>query len=88
MRSGDNSVGYRLDDRGFKSRQRLGIFLFTTAFIPALGSTQPPIQWVAEAFSLGVKRPVRGAEHSPPATAEVKNAWRCTSSNTPPWRGA
>jgi hypothetical protein len=30
---------YGLDDRGFKSRQELGIFLFTTAFRPALGPT-------------------------------------------------
>jgi hypothetical protein len=30
----------------FDSRQGLGIFLFTTAYIPALGPTQPSIQWV------------------------------------------
>jgi len=32
----------------------VGVFLFT-AFRTALGPTQPPIQWVPEAFSLGVK---------------------------------
>jgi hypothetical protein len=41
-----------------------------------------PIQWV--------KQPEREADHSPPSTANVKNAWRDTS--TPPnkssWRGA
>jgi hypothetical protein len=34
--------------------------------------TQPPIQWVPEALSLGVKRPGREAGHSPPFSAEVK----------------
>jgi hypothetical protein len=40
---------------------------------------QPPVQWVPESFSLGVKRPGRGADHSPPPNAEVKNAWSYTS---------
>jgi hypothetical protein len=35
----------------------LGIFLFTIASRPALGPTQPLIQWVPGAVSLGVKRP-------------------------------
>jgi hypothetical protein len=29
----------------------------------ALGPTQPPIQWVSGALSLGVKRPEREADH-------------------------
>jgi hypothetical protein len=37
-----------------------------------LGHTQPPIQWVPGAFSLGVKRPGREADHSPPFSAEIK----------------
>jgi len=41
---------------------------------PALGPTQPPIQWVQGALSLGVKRPWREADHSPSSNAEVKNA--------------
>jgi hypothetical protein len=32
----------------------------------ALGPTQPPIQWVPGALSLGVKWPGREADHSPP----------------------
>jgi hypothetical protein len=43
-----------LDDRGFECRQGLRIFLFTTSFRLTLGSTQPPIQWLAGALSLGV----------------------------------
>jgi len=35
-------------------------------------------------FSLGVKRPDREADHSPPSSAEVNNAWNSTS--TPPIR--
>jgi hypothetical protein len=45
-----------LDDWGFGSQQGLGIFVFTTASKPALGPTQPPIQWVPGAISLVVKR--------------------------------
>jgi hypothetical protein len=33
---------------------------------------RPPIQWVPGALSLGVKRPMREADHSPPSSAEVK----------------
>jgi hypothetical protein len=51
------------------------IFLFATASKPAL----EPTQWVAEALSPGVKRPGREADHSPPTSAEVKNAWSYTS---------
>ena len=38
---------------------------------PALWPTQPPIQWVPGLFR-GVKRPVRGADHPPPSSAEVE----------------
>jgi hypothetical protein len=62
-------------------RQGLGIFLFTTASRPALGPTQPPIQWVLGSLSLRVKRPGREANHSPPSSAEVKNAWSYTSTS-------
>jgi hypothetical protein len=51
---------------GFDSRRGLGTFLFTTASRTALGPSQPPIQWV------GVMRPGREADHSPPSGAEIK----------------
>jgi hypothetical protein len=65
----------------------LGIFLFDTTTRPALGPTQPPIQWAPGILSLGVKLPEREAEHSLPYSAEVNNA--CLHShNTPSWRGS
>jgi hypothetical protein len=77
-------LGYGLHDRWFESRQRLRIFLFTTASTLVLGTTQPPIQWVTGALSLGIKRPGREAHNSSPSSTEVKNAWSYTS--TPPIR--
>jgi hypothetical protein len=58
----------------FESRQGLRIFLFATASRPAVGPTQPPIQWVPR-----VKWPGREVDYSPPFSAEVKNAWSYTS---------
>jgi hypothetical protein len=56
----------------------------------ALGPTQPPIQWVPGALSLGVKRPGREAGHSPPSSAEVKECVELYihSPNMPSWGGA
>jgi hypothetical protein len=59
----------------FDSRRGLEFFLFTTASRTALGPTQPPIQWVPGARSLGVKRPGYETDNSLPSSAEVKNAW-------------
>jgi len=39
---------------------------------PTLGPNQPLNQWVPGLLSLGVKRPERKADHSPPSSAEVK----------------
>jgi hypothetical protein len=52
-----------------------GFLLFTTASRLALGSSRPPIQWVTSVLPRGIKRPGLEADHSPPLTAEVKNAW-------------
>jgi hypothetical protein len=72
-------LGWTISVLGFDSRLVLGIFLFTTASRTALESTQLPIQLVPGALSLGVKRPGREVDHSPPFSAEVKNAWNYNS---------
>jgi hypothetical protein len=64
------------------SRGRVKNFLFSTSSRPALGSAQPPIQWVMGALVPGVKRQGREADHSP-SSAEVKKMWIYTS--TPPY---
>jgi hypothetical protein len=43
-----------------------------------------PMLWVPGVISLGLKRLGREANHSPPSSAEVENAWSYTS--TPPIR--
>jgi hypothetical protein len=61
-RSRDNSVSIATSlwfgGPGFiLGRGKYWIIFFTTAFRSALGSTQPPTQWVSGALSLEVKRP-------------------------------
>jgi hypothetical protein len=83
-------MGWTIGVLGFDSRRGLRIFLFTTASRTALGPTQPPIQWVKGALSLGVERPGRESDYSPPSSAEVKE-WvelYIHSPNTPSWIGA
>jgi hypothetical protein len=59
---------------GFDPRQGQRIFPLTSVSRPALGQTQPPVQWVPGVLSPGVKaRPGRDADHSPPSSAEVEN---------------
>jgi hypothetical protein len=58
MISVGNATGYELDGRG-SIRCRSEIFLLFIASRPALGPSQPPIQWVPRGISLGVKRPGR-----------------------------
>jgi hypothetical protein len=58
-------------------------FHFSMSSRPALGPTQPPIQWVPWALSLEVKRPGREAGRSLPTSAEAKKTWIYTS--TPPY---
>jgi hypothetical protein len=49
---------YGLDDRanGIRSLQGQSIFPLSSVSRPALGSTQPPVQWVSGVLSPGVKR--------------------------------
>jgi hypothetical protein len=74
-----SATGWTIGVLRFDSRRGLGIYLFTTVSRTALGPTQPPIKWVPGTLSLGVKRPGHEADHSPPSSAEVKNAWSYTS---------
>jgi hypothetical protein len=79
----DIATRLRTGRSGFDTRQGLGIFL-ATACRPALGPTQPPIQWVPGVLFPGIKWPGREADHSPSSSAEVKNVWSYTT--TPPIR--
>jgi hypothetical protein len=50
---------------------------------PAVRPTQPSLQGVLEALTLGIKQLGCESDHSLPSGAEVKNSWHCTS--TPPY---
>jgi hypothetical protein len=67
------------------------IFPLASVSRPALGPTQPPVQWVPGVLSPGVKaRPGRYADHSPPSSAEVENEYELyiLSPQAPSWRVA
>ena len=68
----DSSAGiatrYELDGPGTESRWGRDI---PHPSRPALGPSQPPIQWVPGLFP-GVKRPGRGVDHPPPSSVEVE----------------
>jgi hypothetical protein len=67
-----SSVGIESDCGLGDQGQR--IFILASASRPALGPTQPPVQWVPGVLSPGVKRG-RGVTLNthPPSSAEVKN---------------
>jgi hypothetical protein len=67
------SVWRRAGRLRFDSWWKQETFLYSTASRPALGPTQPLIEWVPGAISPTVNRPGREADHSPPSGAEVKN---------------
>jgi hypothetical protein len=50
-------------------------FLSKASTLP-LGTNQKPISCTPEAVPPGVKRPVRGSDHSPSSSAVVRNAWK------------
>jgi hypothetical protein len=58
---------------------RLACKNFVSIIQTGSGLTQPPVQRVPGVLSLGVKRPGREADHSPPSCADVENASRYTS---------
>jgi hypothetical protein len=72
---------------GFRFPAGHGIFLYSSASRAALGSTQPPIQWVPGVISPRVGRTGREADHSP--SAEIKNGGAISPlPHSPSWRGA
>jgi hypothetical protein len=70
--SAGTATGYRPDGRS-SIPDRGKHFFFSIASRPALGSTQPVIQWVPGAISPGVKRQEREAIQTSPTSAEAKN---------------
>jgi hypothetical protein len=60
---------YGLDDPGIESRWGRD---YSQPSRPALGSTQPPIQWVPGLFPGGKAAGGRGVDYPPPSIAEVK----------------
>jgi hypothetical protein len=80
------AIGYELDDPGSRVRFPAGVGNFSLHHRIQTGSGAHPASYSKGTgdLSLGVKRPGREADHSPPSSAEVKNAWNCTS--TPPIR--
>jgi hypothetical protein len=72
------------DDRGSRVRFPAGAGNFSLHHGVQNGSGVHPVSYPMDTggLSLGVKRPGREADHSPPSSAEVKNAWSYTS--TPP----
>jgi hypothetical protein len=74
--SGSIVSDHGLDDRAIGVRSLAGqkIFPLTSVSRPALGSTQPPVQWVPGVLPPGVKaRPGHDSNHSPPSSAEIEN---------------
>jgi hypothetical protein len=66
--SGVIGTRYELDGPGIEFRWGCN---FPHPSSPALGSTQPPTQWVP-GLSRKVKRPGSGVDHPPPSSVEVK----------------
>jgi hypothetical protein len=66
------TTGWMVHNSGFDSG-RSKIFLFT-ASRPALRPTQPPMQWLLGALSLGIKQQGWEVDHAPQSITEVKIA--------------
>jgi hypothetical protein len=80
------SIVTRLRDGwpGFASRQGQGLFFSSPPLCPDRLWGPPSLLSIwYRFFSQGVKQPKPEANHSPPSTAEVKNAWSNTA--TPPY---
>ena len=71
-RGWDNSVSiaihYGMDGLGIEPQWRRD---FPHLSRPAVGPTQPPVEWVLGLFT-GVKRPGHGVDHPSPSSTKVK----------------
>jgi hypothetical protein len=67
-------LDYGLDDRiiGVRFPARAGNFSLRHSVQVGSGAQSASFQWVPGALTLGVKRPGREADHSPPFSVEVK----------------
>jgi hypothetical protein len=77
IRNGGHNNFIRNNEKGLGEQNQIStdqMFEQETQMRTALEPTQPPMQWVPGALSLGVKWLGREADHSPPSSAEVKNA--------------
>jgi hypothetical protein len=74
-------LGYELDDRGSRVRFPAGAANFSLHHRVQKVSGAHPASYPmgTRALSLGVKRPGREADRSPPYSAEAKNSWSYTS---------
>jgi hypothetical protein len=78
------ATGYGLGDRGVGVRVPVGSRIFSSPRLPdRLWGPPNLLSNEYQGLSLGVKRPGREADHSPPASAEVNKMWIYTS--TPPY---
>jgi hypothetical protein len=79
------ATGYGLHDRGLGVRVPVGSRIFSSPRSPDLLWGPPSLLSNGHrgALSPGVQRQGREADHSPPASAEVKKTWIYTS--TPPY---
>jgi hypothetical protein len=80
-----SSVGiatdYGLDDWMIGVQFLVGAVIFSLRHCVQTGSGAHPASYLmgTGALSLGVKRPGREADHSPPCSTDVKNEWSYTS---------
>jgi hypothetical protein len=59
---------------GAKPNQKfLSVRHASKASKPALGPTQPPVQWITGSLTPGIQQVGRDADQSPPSTAKVNN---------------
>jgi hypothetical protein len=68
------NVRLGLDGRGLESWRGLGIFPHRRRVQTVSGAHPASYPVGTRALSLGIKRPEHEADHSPPSSADIKNA--------------